>query len=266
MRLVAAIAARTRCLSAVRTAVVFCLVAAATAASAAPAPALSPPAPSLPAPSPPAAALPAPDPAIVDADRLAARGKRPAAIAALRRALAREDTADRRCALGLLLAAPPKPDLPRAHLYLLACPAARDPALAARGASARAGLDRTLRQSDLSPVEVATDGTPVRLTVDTLRGDAVTAPARLWLPAGRHRLTGVAADGRTASAELAVTDGNRAMVTLILPPPPRPAAAGTVDFGDDEPAEVHRGAPAKVEHDSLLPAKYRKGMKARPRP
>jgi hypothetical protein len=254
MRLVAAIAARTRCLSAVRTAVVFCLSAAATAASAAPSP---PPA----APSPPAA-----DPAIVDADRLAARGKRPAAIAALRRALARSDTAERRCALGLLLAAPPRPDLPRAHLYLLACPAARDPALAARGASARAGLDRTLRQSDLSPVEVATDGTPVRLTVDSLRGDAVAAPARLWLPAGRHRLTGVAADGRTASAELAVTDGNRAMVTLVLPPPPRPAAAGTVDFGADEPAEVHRGAPARVEHDSLLPAKYRKGVKARPKP
>jgi hypothetical protein len=251
MSLVAAIAARTRCLSAVRTAVVICIVATVSGTTAA-APARPP--------------APAPDPAIVDADRLAARGKRPAAVAALRTALARLDTADRRCALGLLLAAPPKTaDLPRAHLYLLSCPAAADPALAARGASARISLDRTLRQSDLSPVEVATDDT-LRVTIDTLRGATVTAPARLWLPAGRHRLTGTAADGRTASAELAVTDGNRAMVTLVLPPPPRPAAAGTVDFGDDEPAEVHRGAPKKVEHDSLLPAKYRKGVKARPRP
>jgi hypothetical protein len=255
MTVVAAIAARTRCLSIVlRIAVVIC-VSATAAAAPAPSPAPAPP---------PAPSAPAPDRALTEADRLVARGKRTAAIAALRAALARTDSADRRCALGLLYAGPePRDiDLPRAHLYLLACPAA-GPDRRARGAAARAAVDRALRDSDLSPVEVATAGdAPLRLTVDTLRGDAVTAPLKLWLPAGRHTLTG-SAGGRAASAQLTVADGNRAMVILALPPPPRPAAAGAVDFTDEEPGEVHQGAPPKVEHDSLLPSKYRKGVDVR---
>jgi hypothetical protein len=174
--------------------------------------------------------------------------------------------ADRRCAQGVELAARPRPrplDLARADLYLAACPTAADAALRTRGAAAQTAVTRALRASDLSPVEVDARPAGVRVTVDTLPGDAFTAPAKVWLPAGRHRFTAVGATG-TAHGALTVSDGKRAMIVLELPRTRGPAPA-SVDFAEDAPTDIHAGAPPAVRHDSLLPARYRKGLKPRRR-
>jgi len=191
--------------------------------------------------------------------RPAAAGPDPA-IARLRRALAERDTPARRCELGILYAG--AGDLPRAHIYLRACDEAHDEALAKRAAPSRTRVKKALAASDLSPIEVVTRPEGLRVEIDALPGDSFVAPAQIWLPAGTYRLRATAVGGyKVATAQLKVADGRRALVTLESPRPAPRARAGKVDFSDEAATDVHAGPPPKVEHPSLLPAKYRKGLR-----
>ena len=200
------------------------------------------------------------DPDIAAAERIAHTGQRRDAIARLRGALGRTDTPERRCVLGVWYA--DTADLPRAHLYLSACSRAGDPGLRQRGEVLLRKVAKQLAATELSPIEVVTQPVGARVEIDALPGDWFMAPQQVWVGAGRHRIKATGSAGAAATSEVTVADGNRALVQLDLQAAAPPTAgAGRIDFSaDGAPAPVHAGPPPPVKHDSLLPAKYRKGL------
>ena len=58
------------------------------------------------------------------------------------------------------------------------------------------------------------------------------------------------------------------MIGVMFEPPPATSALApkqkTVDFTSGEPMDAPVAGPPKVEHGSLLPARYRRGLEAKP--
>jgi len=222
------------------------------------------------------------DSTLGDAERLAARGERGKAIARLRQTIARDERRDThndpgiRCFLGILYLQ--ENDLSRAHLYLSMCRYSWDQHMRERGAAAQRLLTPKLSASNLSPVEVVTQPEGARIEVSSLPGDFFQAPQQVWLRPGIHRITasthtsgGVLIDAiamigtrnilDTVTTELKVADGNRALVQLdLLAERPAAPTAGSISFSSPDPGLIPAAPPPPVKRDSLLPAKYRKGL------
>ena len=143
-----------------------------------------------------------------------------------------------------------------------ACAELASHATAAR--AARIAIARVAARDLWSPVELdVADAAGVTITIDAF-ADVAIAPGRWNLPAGTYHIV-ARGPGGEASADLTLAANSRALVELA-PPPVATAApvAGVVDFGKDDGAPLERpiaGPPAAAKHGSLLPDRYRKGLK-----
>jgi hypothetical protein len=206
-------------------------------------------------------------PAIAHAGGGQARGKRKPRPAPIDVAGAvASGQADRLCAAALDLVAAGQH--PRASFLIAHC--AEVPARAEAARAARIAIARRATAEAWSQVEIG------------FRGDAVGAPATVridafpdtpvavgtWkLPAGRYAVSARVGDGELR-AELTLEAHSRALVLLEMPvaPPAAPARAGVIDFGRDEGGPIAPpivGPPPKAKHESLLPARFRAGLRGR---
>jgi hypothetical protein len=155
-------------------------------------------------------------------------------------------------------------DHARAGLLVGTCtdPAlAEDAALAATARSTRIAISRAASAGDWSKIElvIKTDGATA--TIDVF--PEIPVATGTWrLPPGSYTIS-----AGPASQQLVLHDGIRSLV--LLEPPPiasvRDPRQKTVDFTSGEPMDKPVAGPPRVEHGSLLPARYRKGLAPRPR-
>src|SRR5258705_4574363 len=123
----------------------------------------------------------------------------PASADTLVEAITRHDEADisrlraqlpddsARCALGVVYIF--RDDLTRAAHYPEGCATARiAPEVAGWVRLAVKRLDDRLQMSELAALEVTSKPAGLMVTIDTVPGEALTAPAIIWVPAGRHEL------------------------------------------------------------------------------
>lgn len=205
------------------------------------------------------AALAAPAAAGTLADALARHAPRD--VDALR---ARRDDPAARCTLGAVYAR--RGDRSRAALYLAGCDDLALPdEISAEIARIARDLARALRDSDLAMIEVVTRPEGMTAEIDALPGDPFTTPATLYLVPGRYtvRATG---DGLTLTSPVTAARRSRGVVVIEAPPRRPDRAAPTnhaVDFSHDAAAERrHTGPPPDVQHGTLLPDNYRRGVTA----
>ncbi len=165
----------------------------------------------------------------------------------------------------------------RAGLLVPACERLTgDPAAALADAArqTRIAVSRAATAGDWSKVELVIKTPGATATIDTFPEIPLTSGA--WrLPPGTY-VVSARTDAGTSSADLRLRDGNRALIVLEPPPPPPPVRTRTVDFTDGEPLPPPHAGPPEVKHESLIPARYRKGLgpapgkapapKARPAP
>jgi hypothetical protein len=125
-------------------------------------------------------------------------------------------------------------------------------------------LEARAEQKGWSPVEIVTEPDGGTVIVASAPELPFRAPRKLWLPPGDHELTALVDGAPVVSVLVILKDGNRALARLELPVASvEPAGDGAVDFGEEGGAgDVARGPPPKQEFDSLLPARYRKGLAA----
>ncbi len=155
-------------------------------------------------------------------------------------------------------------DHARAGLLVPSCsdPAlAEDAALAVSARATRIAVSKAATAGDWSKIELVIKGDAATATVDAFPEIPLVSGA--WrLPPGTYKIT-----AGPASTELTLSDGIRSLV--MLEPPPavsvRDPKQKTVDFTSGEPMDAPVSGPPKVEHGSLLPERYRKGLAARPK-
>ena len=148
--------------------------------------------------------------------------------------------ADDRCQTGIELAK--GKELPRAALYLESC--TDDDGLRIRN-----DVTHKLEATKLSHMTVTSLPAGIEGETDALPGEKFTTPAVIWAKAGTYKIT---VGGQTV--EKVLEPHSRTTVIINVPPPPKAAKNGVVDF-DDEP-EQHKGTPAAVKHGTMLPKKY----------
>lgn len=194
------------------------------------------------------------------APKKAKRAKpRPAKIVDVAGAVASGEP-DRICGAALDLAT--ARELVRASLLLDACAGLPERAAAVR--TARAAVDKAAARDEWSPVEIVLVGkgaATATVAIDAFPGIPFAEGA--WkLPAGTYHLTATTAGGET-TYDLVLAANSRALVMIEPPLPPGPAANGVIDFGADDgaPLDAPIAGPPVVKHESLLPERYRKGMK-----
>ncbi|HVV86851.1 MAG TPA: hypothetical protein VHE35_27625 [Kofleriaceae bacterium] len=178
-------------------------------------------------------------------------------------------TGDPVAACKAAIAAAQAGDLARASLVVPACdPAVTTvPALAADARRARIAISHAASAQGWSPVEVVVRpaAAVATVTVDAFPGLPV-AVGRHLLPAGHYRFTAHGAQG-DVGYDLALDADSRALVLLDVPPPPAAAGNGVLDFTDGEPTATVAGPPPKIDHGSLLPERFRRGLgKTPPKP
>ena len=153
-------------------------------------------------------------------------------------------------------------DHARASFVLPACDQAEAtaPELAAGARAARIAVARTAERQDWSPIEIVVRpaGSQATLAIDAFPGLPVREGRHL-LPAGRYRVLAHGAQG-DAGYELSLSEGARALVLIDLPVAAPPATAGVLDFTEGEPGAPVAGPPPKINHGSLLPDRYRRGL------
>ncbi|HEY5950889.1 MAG TPA: hypothetical protein VIV40_35595 [Kofleriaceae bacterium] len=149
---------------------------------------------------------------------------------------------DSRCQHGIELAK--KADLPRAALYLEAC--SDDD-----GVRVRNEVAHKLEATQLSHMTVISMPEGVVGETDAMPGEKFTTPATIWAKAGTYKVT---VGGQTV--EKTLEPHSRTTVIINVPPPPKEAKNGVVDF--DEDPEQHQGTPAAVKHGTMMPKKYLK--------
>jgi hypothetical protein len=147
---------------------------------------------------------------------------------------------DARCAKGIELAK--TADLPRAALYLDSC--THD-----EGIRVRNSVNHRLEATKLSHVTITSLPAGAIGETDALPGETFTTPVTIWAKAGTYRIT---VGGQTV--EKVLEPHSRTTVIINVPPPPKAAKAGVVDFGEEP--EKHEGPPPAVEHGTMMPAKY----------
>lgn len=149
-------------------------------------------------------------------------------------------------------------DLVRASITASLCEDAGDE----RAAALVAEVEKKAAAKGYSPVEIVTDPTGGTVVVEPASDLPFTAPRRVWLPEGRHQVTGMVDGVAVVSALVVARDGNRAIALIELPAPPPPPGTQTVDFGEEGGGEMSSGPPPKVEMPSLLPDRYLRGVNA----
>lgn len=156
-------------------------------------------------------------------------------------------------------------DHARAGLLVPSCSdpsLAADTALAASARTTRIAVSRAATAGDWSKIELVIKGDGAALaTVDAFPEIPLVSGA--WrLPPGTYKIT-----AGPASTELTLSDGIRSLV--MLEPPlavsVRDPKQKTVDFTSGEPMDAPVAGPPKVEHGSLLPERYRRGLAAKPK-
>jgi hypothetical protein len=148
----------------------------------------------------------------------------------------------------------------RASFLIGACMDLADRADAAR--AARVAIAKRATREEWSPVEIDVRGGVAAITIDAFP-DVVLAPGRHLLPAGTYEVVARGPTG-TASQVVVLAANSRALVMLTMPTPAAPPTAGVVDFGKDDGTPMDRpisGPPPPAKHESLLPERYRKGLR-----
>jgi|JI10StandDraft_1071094.scaffolds.fasta_scaffold00875_9 hypothetical protein len=153
-----------------------------------------------------------------------------------------------------------------AHASLLIGACAELPARADAAKRARIAIARQAAREAWSTVDVDLigDATGVTVTIDRFADVPIAAGA--WqLPAGDYTIVARAPHGETRYP-LTIAANSRALVRLTPPPPPAAPTAGVVDFGVDSgaPLDAPLAGPPVVKHGSILPARFRAGLTARP--
>lgn len=117
-------------------------------------------------------------------------------------------------------------------------------------------LARRLEASQLAPLTIDSRE-PLPVALSALPGEPLVTPVRVWVRAGRHRVTAQLA-GAQLVADVETRPRARAVVYLA-PPPPRAAPATTqVDFEDGHAAEAQQaGPPPPIVRGTLVPVRYR---------
>src|SRR5688572_17593657 len=121
-----------------------------------------------------------------------------------------------RCTLGAVYAK--RKDLSRAHLYLTGCAEATLPdEVAADIAKITRDVTRTLRDSDLSKVEIVTSPAELVLVADitALPGETFETPATVYVKAGTYTVSGTGAI--SVSKNVVVEQHSRVVVILETP-------------------------------------------------
>ena len=153
-----------------------------------------------------------------------------------------------------------------AHASLLigACADLAERADAAR--QARIAISRQAARDAWSTIDVdlVGDAAGVTVTIDRF-ADVPIAPGAWKLPAGDYTIVARTPHGET-TYPLTIAANSRALVRLTPPPPPAAPTAGVVDFGTDSgaPLDAPLAGPPVVKHGSILPARFRAGLDARP--
>lgn len=168
---------------------------------------------------------------------------------------------DRRCGAALELTA--AKELVRAALLIDAC--ADLPARADAARAARLAIAKVAARDEWSPVEIVLTGKGAADAVVTVDGlaDVPVTGGSLRLPAGSYHFTARTAGGE-AGYDLVLSANSRALVMIAPPLPPQPPRDGVLDFTQDDggaPMDAPIAGPPKVEHGSLLPERYLKGLK-----
>jgi hypothetical protein len=150
--------------------------------------------------------------------------------------------ADDRCQTGIELAK--GKDLARAAFYLESC-------TDDDGVRVRIDVTHKLEATKLSHMTVTSMPEGLEGETDAMPGEKFTTPTVIWAKAGTYKIT---VAGQTV--EKVLEPHSRTTVIINVPPPPKAAKNGVVDF-DDEP-EQHKGTPAAVKHGTMMPKKYLK--------
>ena len=190
-------------------------------------------------------------------------------VAALRARLA--DPAAR-CALGAVYAK--RGDLSRAALYLEKCDDAKlpddvEPAVT----RAISDTSKKLGDSNLAVLDVVTHPEGFVAEIDALPGERFATPATLYIKPGSYEVRAApdapALDAKRGIVARVATEAHkRSAIVLEGPKRAREAKAGHADFDEGELGESHEGPPPAVQHDPLMPKKYRRGVAtdAEPKP
>jgi hypothetical protein len=99
--------------------------------------------------------------------------------------------------------------------------------------------------------------------IDALDNVSFSVPREVWLPVGSHTLAAHAEAHHGAEKQVILYGSDPVTASLELDP--QEAAApekepATVDFGEEEPYEETKGGDLPdVEHDNILPERFRKG-------
>lgn len=147
---------------------------------------------------------------------------------------------DARCKQGMELAK--QGELPRAALHLDSC-------TDDDGIRVRNDVTHKLEATKLSHMTIISSPEGVAGETDALPGERFTTPATIWARAGTYKVT---VGGQTV--EKVLEPHSRTTVIINVPPPPKAAKDGVVDF--DEDPEKHEGPPPAVKHGSMMPKKY----------
>lgn len=139
---------------------------------------------------------------------------------------------------------------------------AEDAALAVQARQTRIAVSKAATAGDWSKIELLIKhDDAAKATVDAFPEIPLVSGA--WrLPPGKYTIS-----AGPAVQQVELKDGIRLFVVLEPPPPPS-ALLGkqkTVDFTSGEPMDAPVAGPPKVEHGSLLPERYRKGLDAKPK-
>lgn len=155
-------------------------------------------------------------------------------------------------------------DHARAGLVVGACSdasLAADTELAAQARQTRIAVSKAATAGDWSKIELVIKTEGATATIDAY--PEIPLATGTWrVPPGNYVVT-----AGPASQALALHDGIRSFVVLEPPPPPSAVLSRqkTVDFTSGEPMDAPVAGPPKIEHGSLLPERYRKGLAAKPR-
>lgn len=201
-------------------------------------------------------------PALADRTGKAPRTKRPKVVAIDVAGAVASGDATRQCDAAIALVGAGQHA--RASFLIGTCAAVTARADAAR--AARIAIAKRATRDGWSPVELDVPGAgpDVTIAIDAF-ADVPIAPGRWKLPAGTYQIVARGPTGE-ATQTLELEADSRALVQLTLPTAPVAgvAVAGVVDFGQDDATPLDRpiaGPPPAAKHESLLPERYRKGLK-----
>ncbi len=113
---------------------------------------------------------------------------------------------------------------PEAQLHLARCRSRATEPLPAWVDVRQREVMAVLSGGDFAPLQITTEPSAARVAIDRFPGEELSAPALVWLPAGRHRVQVSAPGHLAAELEVEVAGGGllRRNIELTPEPPPEP--------------------------------------------